>query len=70
MATLRAGVIPPIWLIVHADEIDQPLLNQQLPFMRIVEELAHGQGRGATLPNAPEPVYVFWRQRVFQEEEP
>ena len=38
--------------------------------MRAVEELAHGDGRGAVLADLAEVGEVFGRERVFQEEQP
>ena len=70
MAILRAGVKPPVWRNVDADVIDQPFGDKRLPFVRAVEQLAHGDGRGAILADLPEVGVIFGRKRIFHEEEP
>ena len=53
---------------MHANVIDEALGDQRLPFMRAVEELAHGNGSGAVLPDLPEVGEVFGRKRIFEKE--
>ena len=48
---------------------DKPLFNKRRPFVRAVEEFAHGDGRGALLADLPEPGEVFRRERVLNEED-
>ncbi len=54
---------------VHAQEIDQPLLDQQPPLVRVVEQLAHGDRGGALLPDHAEPFDIFRGQRILQEKQ-
>ena len=55
---------------VHADVVDEPFGDQRLPLVRAVEEFAHGDGRGAILPDLPEVADILRRERVFDEEHP
>ena len=54
---------------VHAQEVDEPTLDQGQPFGGVVEELPHGDGRGGGLAHAAEPLVVLGRQGVFEEEQ-
>ena len=54
---------------VHADKVDQPVLDERRPLSRVVEEFPHRDGRGALLPDVSEPLQVFRRERVLQEEQ-
>ena len=54
---------------MHAQEIDQALFDQQPPFVRVVEQLAHGDGRGAQLADVAEPFDIFRGERIFEEEQ-
>ncbi|SPF49850.1 hypothetical protein SBA4_4210005 [Candidatus Sulfopaludibacter sp. SbA4] len=53
---------------VHADVVDQPLGDQRLPLVRAVEQLAHGDGGGAVLPDLAEVGVVLGRERILEEE--
>src|SRR5580698_1547279 len=53
---------------MHSDVVDKPPFDERLPFMRVVEEFTHGNGRGAVLPNLLEVGQVFWRQRILKKE--
>src|SRR5690348_6931993 len=53
---------------VAPNVIDQALLDQRLPFVRAIEELAHGYWRVAVLPNLVKVIDIFWRKRIFDEE--
>ena len=55
---------------VHADEIDEPVLDQRQVLRLIDEELAHGDGGGGLLPDQAEVLQLLRRQRIFQEEHP
>ena len=52
MASLRAGVMPPIWLMCTRMKSIRRSGDQRLPLARVVEQLAHGDGRGALLADA------------------
>ena len=54
---------------MHPNKVDERVGNERLPFARVVEQLAHGDRRGALFANTGEPFQVFGRQRVFQKEE-
>ena len=54
---------------MHTNKVDELPGNQWLPFARVVEQLAHGQRRGALLADAGEPLQVLRREEIFQEEE-
>ena len=54
---------------VDADVVDQPFADQRRPFVRAVEQFAHGERRGALLADLAEVGDVFRRERVFQEEQ-
>ena len=53
---------------VDADVIDQPAGDQRGPFVRAVEQFAHGDGGGALTADLAEVVDVFGRKRVLHEE--
>ena len=53
---------------VYPDVIDQALGDQRLPLVRAVEQLAHGDRRGAVLADLPEVAEIFRRERIFEEE--
>ena len=44
--------------------------DKRLPFVRAVEEFAHGDRRCAILADLPEVAQVLRRKRVFEEEHP
>src|ERR1700761_5259621 len=52
---------------VHADVVDETTLDQWLPFVRAIEELAHGDRCCAVLPDLLEVTQVLGRQRIFKE---
>src|SRR3984957_10258970 len=52
---------------MHSDVVDKPSFDERLPFMRVVEEFTHGNGRGAVLPNLLEVGQIFWRQRILKK---
>ena len=54
---------------VHAHKIDEPLLDDRCPLVRVSEQLSHRQRRGTLLADIPEPGDVFRRQGVLQEEQ-
>jgi len=53
---------------VHAQEIDEAAGDERRPFHRCNEEFAHGQRRGADLPDIGKPRDVLRWKQVLEEE--
>src|SRR6185437_9250095 len=55
---------------MDANVNDEAVLDQRLPFVRAVEQLAHGKGRCAMGADLAEIIDVFRGERILEEEEP
>src|SRR5204862_5097560 len=55
---------------VNADEVDQPILDERQVLVLRVEQLAHRDRNARLLPQQPEMVVVFGRERILEEEQP
>ena len=54
---------------MHADIVDQPFDDQCLPLERMVEQLALSQRNIGLCTQLPQPVTLFKRDRILQEEQ-
>ena len=53
---------------VHANKIDEPILNKRHPLVRMIKKFAHRQGCGTLRAHVVKIRIVFRRERIFQKE--
>jgi hypothetical protein len=53
---------------MNTNEVDQPTAHQRQPFVRVVEQLSHGDGRAGLRSHVSEIANVLRAERILQEE--
>ena len=59
----------PYLAYMHAQIVNEAAFNQRRPLKRVIEQLAHGQRRGALRAQLPEPRNIFRSQGIFQKKQ-